>query len=78
MSQIIQTPEQQMYLSHLIGYDYTTQYRSSKTNVVVDALSRIPEVTSAEFLFLSVPSFSFLKSLKKELLQQPEFNTKLQ
>lgn len=62
----------------LIGYDYTIQHRSGKTNVVADALSRIPEVTSAEFLFLSMPSFSFLKSLKKELLQQPEFNTKLQ
>jgi hypothetical protein len=78
MSQIIQTPEQQMYLARLMGYDYTIQYRSGQTNVVADALSRIPETHDAELLILTVPSFSFIKTLKKELEQNPEFVTKVQ
>jgi hypothetical protein len=73
MSQIIQTPEQQLYLSRLIGYDYTIQYRSGKTNVVADALSRVPEFITSDLLMLTVPSFSFLKSLKQELSHHPEF-----
>ncbi|WVZ16035.1 hypothetical protein V8G54_013601 [Vigna mungo] len=40
MSQIIQTPEQQVYLSKLLGFDYSIQYKAGKTNVVVDALLR--------------------------------------
>ena len=64
MSQVVQTPQQELYLARLIGYDYTIQYRSGKTNVVADALSRIPEHTVAEYLILSVPHFTFLDTLK--------------
>jgi len=28
MNQVIQTPEQQVYLSKLLGYDYSIQYKS--------------------------------------------------
>lgn len=52
MSQVVQMPEQQLYLSRLIGYDYTIQYHSGKMNVVADALSRIPENESHEFYML--------------------------
>lgn len=41
ISQVIQTPEQQVYLSKLLGYDVKIQFKSGKTNVVADALSRI-------------------------------------
>jgi len=41
MSHVIQTLEQQIYLSKLLGYDYTIQYKSSVSNVVADALSRV-------------------------------------
>jgi hypothetical protein len=78
MSQIIQTPEQQMYLARLMGNDYTIQYRSEQTNAVADALSRISETHDAELLVLTVPSFSFIKTLKKELEQNPEFLAKVQ
>lgn len=40
MSQLIQTPKQQVYLSKLLGYDYTIQYIAGKHNVVADTLSR--------------------------------------
>lgn len=41
MSQVIQTHEQQQYLSKLLGYDYSIHYRLSSKNVLADALSRI-------------------------------------
>lgn len=39
MAQVIQTPEQQIYLSKLLGYDYTIRYKPESSNVVADALS---------------------------------------
>lgn len=41
MSQVIQTPEQQVYLSKLLGYNYTIHYKSKANNVVANALSHI-------------------------------------
>lgn len=41
MSQSVQTPEQHIYLSKLIGYDYTIQYKYGKSNVIADALSKV-------------------------------------
>ncbi|GAU49705.1 hypothetical protein TSUD_182030 [Trifolium subterraneum] len=78
MSQVIQTPEQQLYLARLIGYDYTIQYQSGKSNTVADALSRVPEFTGAELLTLSVPSFTFLRTLKQELQANESFVTRKQ
>lgn len=42
MTQVIQTPEQHYYLSKLLGFNYTIQYKAGATNVVADALSRRP------------------------------------
>lgn len=75
MTQVVQTLEQQMYLARLIGYDYTIQYRSSKSNVVVDALSRVSEIPSSTFLSLSVTCFTFLEELKQQLVANPDFIT---
>jgi len=60
MAQVVQTPEQQMYLSRLIGYDYTIQYRLGKLNLVADALSRILEMPPGTLLMLFMPYFTFL------------------
>lgn len=40
LTQRVQTPEQQRYLRHLLGYDYKIVYRPGRCNQVADALSR--------------------------------------
>lgn len=67
MSQVIQTPEQQTYLSKLLGYDYTIKYKLGSTNVVADALSRLP-APKAICLSLTMPHFNFLDKLRQTLL----------
>jgi hypothetical protein len=42
-----------------MGYDYSMQYKSGKTNVVTDALSRLPETLSGMIISLSMPNFIF-------------------
>ena len=75
ISQVIQTPEQQVYLSKLLGYDFTIHYKTGKSNVVADALSRID--TTGQCLALSVPTFVFLDDLRKQLSANPEYQTLL-
>ncbi|KAH1135033.1 hypothetical protein GYH30_013040 [Glycine max] len=67
MSQVIQMPEQQIYLARLLGYDYSIQYRLGKANSVADALSRVHEASMSQLLTLTIPNFMFLQDLKIEL-----------
>ena len=55
MTQIIQTPEQQYYLSKLLGYDYKIQYKYGSSNVGANALSRVGESSEAQYFILSTP-----------------------
>lgn len=75
MSQVIQTPEQQVYLSKLLGYDYSIQYKVEKSNLVVDALSRVSEPTEGHCLVLSMPTFTFLDDLRKTLQDSSDFTS---
>lgn len=72
MSQVIQMPEQQHYLSKLLGFDYSIQYRSGSGNVAVDALSRIHTSESQHFA-LSMANFEFLEQLRLSLQDTQEF-----
>lgn len=63
MTQVIQTPKQHYYLSKLLGYENSIQYKSGATNVVVDALSRAPN-PEGQFLILSIPQLDFLHDIK--------------
>ncbi|KAF7813177.1 retrotransposon-related protein [Senna tora] len=44
MHQVVQTPEQQFYLSKLLGFDFEIVYRTGRTNLVADALSRQEDI----------------------------------
>lgn len=73
MAQVIQTPEQQLYLARLLGYDYTIHYRVGRSNAAADALSRRSETHFGQLFLLTVPNFLFLQELKRELLHNTNF-----
>jgi len=72
MTQVIQTLEQHYYLSKLLGYDYSIQYKSGITNVVANALLRAHSPVE-ELLFLSIPQLDFLNDIKQSLEANLEF-----
>lgn len=75
---MIQTPEQQYYLSILLGYEYKIQYRSGSSNVVIDALSQIEMPRDIQMFLLSIPNFVFMDQLHQALSDNPVFQEKLQ
>lgn len=72
MTQTIQTPEQQKWLTKLIGYNYEIHYKPGKQNVVADALSRITE-SPIEGLCatISSPTFPLLTRLQSFYSSEP-------
>ena len=66
----MQTLEQQVYLSKLMGYDYLIQYCIERHNVVANALSR----SDGQCLILSVPQFAFLDELQRNLSSSEAFH----
>lgn len=73
MAQAVQTPEQQVYLARLMGYDYTIHYCAKKANMAADALSRLPNPPQGQFFVLTIPNCIFLQELKTELSSNQEF-----
>jgi len=84
MTQVVQTPEQQYYLSKLLGYTYEIMYKLGSANRVADALSRLDE-SLPQMMWLTVPqcelvtkiqeiysSNSTLKHLYQQVLRCPE------
>ncbi|WVZ10734.1 hypothetical protein V8G54_015264 [Vigna mungo] len=76
LSQVIQTPEQQYYLSKLLGYEYTIQYKPGSHNVVADGLSRLPD-SSGMCYTLSMPHFIFLEQLRQSVETSSAYATLL-
>lgn len=67
MHQTIQTPEQQYYLTKLLGYNYEILYKPGKANTAADALSKNPtHMDPITFIAISVPTFLIIEDIKKE------------
>jgi hypothetical protein len=64
ISQTIQTPAQQKWLSKLLGYDYEILYTPGRSNVVADALSRKTEAPQALFTAITSCQPNLLQQLK--------------
>ena len=58
-NQIIQTPEQHVWIHKFWGYDFTIEYNPGKENVVADTLSR------SFFMALSEPHASLLSQIEQ-------------
>lgn len=43
LQQVIHSPEQQVYIRKLLGFDFRIEYKTGKTNIAADSLSRICE-----------------------------------
>lgn len=71
MTQIVQTPEQQFYLSKLLGFSYEIVYKPGAQNRVADALSHIHENTPQLFA-ITVPHWDFLDKLRNSFDADPE------
>ncbi|KAH9745584.1 hypothetical protein KPL70_004126 [Citrus sinensis] len=74
LQQVVQTPDQQIYIRKLLGYHFRIEYKPGCTNLAVDALSRVQEkagadtstVTASCLPLLSRPSFELLATLNLE------------
>ncbi|KAF7806156.1 Ty3/gypsy retrotransposon protein [Senna tora] len=77
MHQVIQTPDQQFYLSKLLGFEYEIVYRTGKTNMVADALSRKDEYTEVtdderQLMLLSEVKHEILEAIRRANLDEEE------
>ncbi|KAF7833242.1 Transposon Ty3-G Gag-Pol polyprotein [Senna tora] len=77
MHQVVQTSEQQFYLSKLLGFDYEIVYRSGKTNMAADALSRVNEDRANKepqntFMVLTECKHQIFEELRKVNVEEAE------
>ncbi|GJY42672.1 DUF4219 domain-containing protein [Tanacetum coccineum] len=72
LNQNIQTPEQQKWLSKLLGYEYDIFYKPGKENTVADALSRIDSSHTPTFCAFTTPTLPWLRQLRKYFTDHQE------
>lgn len=70
LEQKISSPEQQKWVTKLLGFDYEITYKRWKENVVADALSQLPE--QAKFSVILLPTSDFLEDIKMEWQEDSE------
>lgn len=79
LQQVIQTPDQQVYVRKLLGFQFRIEYKPGASNKVADALSRVPAewpedsvIGSPAFQALvSQPTFSIIQQLQQENTTDP-------
>ena len=69
LKQCITTPEQQKWISKLLGYDYEITYKPGQQNSATDALSRVPGSPTLNALFTS--QVSIWDAIKEETKTDP-------
>ncbi|KAK8934132.1 hypothetical protein KSP39_PZI014431 [Platanthera zijinensis] len=72
LQQKIATPAQQLWVAKLLGYDFTIEFRSGKTNKAADALSRIPP--SSELTAISRPIWDDATAIQQEVDRDPRLS----
>lgn len=71
LTQTIQTPEQQKWLTKLIGYNFEIHYKPGKENLVADALSRVLEASTGLCATVSSPIFPLFNQLQQFYAAHP-------
>lgn len=71
LTQTIQTPEQQKWLTKLIGYNFEIHYKPGKENLVADALSRVLEASTGLCATVSSPIFPLFNQLQQFYATHP-------
>ncbi|CAM8968817.1 unnamed protein product [Rhodiola kirilowii] len=64
LTQTVQTPEQQRWVSKLLGFDFNVIYTPGKDNIPADALSRLPVAAPPELCAISTPVLGILRALR--------------
>ncbi|CAM8912599.1 unnamed protein product [Rhodiola kirilowii] len=72
LTQSIHTPEQQRWVSKLMGYDFEITYKSGRENLPADALSRQQGASCAMLQGTSGPVFGLLRALRTLYKDDPE------
>nr|GEU33969.1 Ty3/gypsy retrotransposon protein [Tanacetum cinerariifolium] len=69
LTQTIQTPEQQKWVTKLLGYDFEVLYKPGRENTVSDVLSRV-DIPS--MLVISYPTATWLKYIRTYYSTDPQ------
>lgn len=70
LEQRLSTMLQQKWLAKLLGLDYEIVYKKGKENIIVNALSRLPEITSdAQLQAISSVHLNWLQEITKSYTQ---------
>ena len=70
MERKIPSPEQQKWVTKLLGFDFEITYKKGKEIVLADALSQLPE--QVEVSTVSLPTSDFLEDIKMEWHEDSE------
>nr|GFB38121.1 Ty3/gypsy retrotransposon protein [Tanacetum cinerariifolium] len=69
LTQTIQSPEQQKWVTKLLGYDFEVLYKPGRENTVADALSRV-DIPS--MLAISYPTATWLDDIRDYCVTDPK------